>query len=171
MGMFDTVKGIPSEYDDQFKCWEALMDEYEVGSKVDPILKQTTYSVQLRGSNPDLEPRFLVVEDSRITAVCSPEPLPDATVFDKWGRPLALLAGREPLLTLQHPIQQAIDEEFGVPEEPKVQTGIYTVKAPPLVTHKLRLRAGFVVELTLPQDLSSDEAARLSDWIKILVMV
>lgn len=84
MGMFDRVKGILPPYQDQFKLWECLDHEYEHGDLVPSVGMATTYAVLLKSSEP-ASPRYLWVQENRITNLMAHQPVPDANVFDKWG--------------------------------------------------------------------------------------
>ena len=85
MGLYDTVIGVPKGWDDQLKCWGVHMVPYAEQDKVPHVDKSVTYSILLRRTTGTSD-RFLHVEECLLTAVGAEHPLPDAEVFDKWGR-------------------------------------------------------------------------------------
>jgi len=177
MGMFDTLAGVPEQYESQLKCWECTMTEFKLGDNVPPVGIATTYSIQLGGEK--LAPLFVIVEELTIKAVGASDPATGAPVFDKWARYVG--HGGKHLQRPAHsmtdpPNNGAVMSPWTVqkqPEPAKLTPAVHPKqerKEPSvqIVTHQLRLRDRFGVHLKLPVDLTAVEAERIALWVRAL---
>ena len=89
MGTPDIVGGILDPYDNQFKCWNEESRDFQQGDEVAMIGIARTYAVRLRAPQ-DHPPRFLWVQDLKITATMAHQPIVQKSVFNKWGDYLGL---------------------------------------------------------------------------------
>jgi len=109
MGMYDYIGGIPEDsgYDNQVKLWENIGCVWEQGDVVLYLdSKHKNYSVRLNTTDENLPPRYVIVENRKITNVFSETPLPYEAVLDKWGNDV--IGYQKP----QSPIEKAIEKNF-----------------------------------------------------------
>lgn len=121
------------------------------------------YSVEIGRTSNKVPYRFLIVRNLRVVDICE-DPLPESPVYAMNGEP----TGHAEIF---------VSESSQVPKYSP--SWVYTVKTPEAPktpkkskdhthTHTLRLRTNFSVKLTLPSDLTEEEAERLSKWLSAL---
>ena len=175
MGMYDLVLGIPDGYDNQFKCWDSTMQEYNGGDEVPSVGIAKTYAIQLNVNDPKKPPYFLIVTENRITETLAPDPAKGAPVFDKWGKYLG--HGGKMLERPVNPMENMIaamspwtvkETPRGTEDAKKDVPKPGNTKKVDTHTHQLRLRQNFVAKIKLPADLTEQEGARLASWMESL---
>jgi hypothetical protein len=176
MGMYDTLTGVPENYDATVKCWDCTMAEFKVGDAVPAVGIAQAYSIQL-GAEPTISPRFVIIEALKILTVGAPDPATGTPVFDKWGKYIG--HGGKHLARPENPMTKALDQAimgqaWTVQKSEAKPSPVATPKGTPselhahAVTHQLRLRDNYGVKLKLPKDLTEEEADRLASWIRAL---
>ena len=110
MGSYDEVPDILEPYDPQFKIWECEGKTYAQHNLVPDVGRAGTYSVVLAAPR-EAPVRFMTVQDNRITNLMAHQPVPDASVFDKWGKYLGQGGG-----PLDPPGPSAVEEAVSMVE-------------------------------------------------------
>lgn len=174
MGMYDTLAGVPENYDATVKCWNCTMVVFNIGDKVPPVGIAEAYSVQL-GAEPTLSPRFVIIEALKIVSVTAVDPAKGAPVFDKWGKYLGhggkhVARPEQPKVTNESltGVAWTVRKKAAPPKSSSVPKQERKEPAVHVVTHQLRLRNNFGVHLKLPTDLTEEEADRIASWVKAL---
>jgi len=165
MGMYDEVEGILEPYDRQFKVWNDVGAVYQQGDEVPDVGMANTYAVRLNA--PGAPARYLTVQEGKITNLMAHQPVYGKSVFDKWGSYLGRGGEKVDEPGPSH-VQEGLSLlEMATPKRPAPAV-IYPDGTPPMITHKVHLRADLTIDLTLPVDLNDDEAERLSEIVKAL---
>lgn len=183
MGRPDRVRGIISPYDDTFHCWGEGGNEYLQRESVPPVGVAETYAIRLNAP-PKQKPKYLWVHDLKITAVMAHQPIEGKSVFSKWGEYLGTGGGTlqeprtEPVKRAVKATMDIIDKHARPKEDPELpaarqerRTEVVEHKTHPPIPvyrHEFVLREDWKVTLELPTDLTAREAARLSEWVRVL---
>lgn len=187
MSTFDVVPAILEPYDTQFSIWEGEGKEYKQHDLVPAVGMAPNYAVRLNAP-PEEPPRFLTVQENRITNLMAHQPIPGASVFDQWGKYLG--RGGEPLAAPnQNVVNSAISMVEQVAKEavsqiPAVQEAAGAVDRLKEATqelntlvededvechrHRFWLREDLEVKVVLPLDLTDEEARRLAIFMTTL---
>ena len=195
MGTPDVVTGILEPYINGFELWESTGRLYQSGDAVPAVGLATSYSIQLQAP-PETRDVILQVQEGRISNVMALQPLEKRSVFDPRGRylgtggsklePLSVLPLKPPvdLVTAVRQMSSVPEVETTVPVASEANTEELSPsveEAPPeqtekevsqprmtMVEHKFHLRPGFVIQLSLPDNLTKHEADRLADFFRCL---
>jgi len=180
MGAYDEVPDILPPYDTQFKIWEGEGRNYKQHDLVPEVGRAQTYSVVLHAPR-EAPVRFLTVQENRITNLMAHQPVPKASVFDKWGTYLG--QGGGPLdapgphsgveavsmveLAMQG-ISPAVLEEMIEPTRTFLEPPTAEVMEVDYRLHRFWLREDLEVEVKLPLDLTDEEAERFAVFVTTL---
>jgi len=83
MGLYDEVSGIPTDYDDQFKCWFCDMRRYQIGDLVPDCMGTKNYSIRVNSYSKEKPPAlFLIVKRCTLIEISHNSLGP---IFSKWG--------------------------------------------------------------------------------------
>jgi len=186
MGAYDEVPDILEPYSPQFKLWEGEGKSYKQHDLVPEVGKAATYSVVLHAPR-EAPVRFLTVQENRITNLMAHQPVPKASVFDKWGKYLGQGGGPlDPpgpsavkeaisMVELAMRSQPVAAQELATRPEPEtvaldeiVELARPYEKELPTLPHRFWLREDFEVEVKLPFNLTDEEAERFAIFVTTL---
>ena len=179
MSGHDEVPGILEPYSSQFQIWEREGKVYKQHELVPSVGMATTYAVWL-DAPLGTSVRYLTVQENRITNLMAHQPVPEASVFDKWGKYLGRAGG--PLEEPGRPAEKAVSMiELAMREAPdtaideETQEPTASLLGPPPMPeevechlHRFWLREGLEVSVTLPLDLTDEEAERFAVFVTTL---
>jgi len=184
MGSPDTVPAILSPYSKEFRVWECDGRIYKQHDLVPSVGMVSTYAVLLVSADPEAHPRFLTVQENRITNLMAHQPIDGASVFDPMGKYLG--RGGEPLEPPGRPDTPPVSMVelakrsgvLGAVEQETLEPTRTFLEAPPegdgedegvaCHLHRFWLREDLEVKMKLPLDLTDEEAERFAVFVTTL---
>lgn len=166
----DEILDVLPPYSGFVWVWRLEGKQVRQGMEVPAVGMSKNYSVLLDGVGP---PRFTWVQNGKITGPMAHKPLLGASVFDARGCYLG-----QGGTTLQEPsplgaagshaseglVEAVLATQVKTPSKPEVRP----VPKRAMLPHRFHLRSDFMLELSLPADLTHKEVARITRFLEAL---